>query len=69
MRKRIGSRAEEFDPAKAEILAEQKKIDDDITALLCPVNRGHQQDPGGGGEHARARRRQAEGRSRSRTPT
>jgi hypothetical protein len=35
MRKRIGSRAEEFDPAKAEILAEQKKIDDDITALLA----------------------------------
>jgi hypothetical protein len=38
MRKRIGSRAEEFEPAKAEIAAEQKKIDDDITALLAQAN-------------------------------
>jgi hypothetical protein len=38
MRKRIGSRAEEFDPAKAEILAEQKKIDDEITALVTQAN-------------------------------
>ncbi len=38
MRKRIGPRTEEFDPAKAEILAEQKKIDDDVTALLAQSN-------------------------------
>ncbi len=38
MRKRIGSRADDFDPAKAEIVAEQKKIDDDITALLAQAN-------------------------------
>jgi hypothetical protein len=35
MRKRIGSRAEEFDPAKAEIVAEQKKIDDEINGLIA----------------------------------
>src|SRR5215469_11505275 len=37
-RKRIGSRAEEFDPVKAEITAEQKKVDDDVTALLAQSN-------------------------------
>src|SRR4051812_18639731 len=37
-RKRIGSRADEFEPAKAEILAEQKKVDDDINTLMAQVN-------------------------------
>ena len=35
LRKRIGSRAEEFDAAKAEITAEQKKVDDDVNALIA----------------------------------
>jgi peptidoglycan hydrolase CwlO-like protein len=38
LRKRIGSRAEEFDPAKAEIKAEQDKVDADINSLIGQVN-------------------------------
>jgi peptidoglycan hydrolase CwlO-like protein len=38
LRKRIGSRAEEFDAAKSEIQAEQKKIDDDVSSLIGQAN-------------------------------
>jgi len=38
LRKRIGSRAEEFDGAKAEIAAEQKKVDDDLASLIGQAN-------------------------------
>jgi seryl-tRNA synthetase len=38
LRKRIGSRAEDFDAAKIEILAEQKKVDDDVSSLIGQAN-------------------------------
>src|SRR5205823_976814 len=38
MRKRVGSRAEEFEAAKAEIQGEQKKVDDDVNTLIGQVN-------------------------------
>jgi hypothetical protein len=38
LRKRIGPRTEEFEPVKAEIAAEQKKVDDEITALMGQAN-------------------------------
>jgi len=38
LRKRIGPRVDEFEAAKAEIQAEQKKVDDDINTLIGQVN-------------------------------
>jgi hypothetical protein len=38
LRKRIGSRAEEFEAAKTEIQAEQKKVDDDVNSLIGQAN-------------------------------
>jgi len=37
-RKRIGPRTEEYDAAKAEIQAEQKKVDDEIAGLVAQAN-------------------------------
>jgi peptidoglycan hydrolase CwlO-like protein len=37
LRKRIGSRAEEFDAVKSEMQAEQKKIDDDVSSMIGQV--------------------------------
>ena len=38
LRKRIGSRAEEFDAVKAEIVAEEKKVTDDVNTLVGQAN-------------------------------
>src|SRR4051794_39026700 len=38
LRKQVGSRAEEFEAVKAEIKAEQKKIDDEIGGLVQALN-------------------------------
>src|SRR3954447_18145325 len=37
-RKRIGTRGEDYEAAKAEIAAEQKKVDDDLNTLIGQAN-------------------------------
>ena len=50
LKKRIGSRAEEYDAVKTEIKNESDKIDDDIAAMPNQVNEARRQGPGLGGQ-------------------